>query len=381
MDAGPTTLHAPWRPEGCDRIALVLQGGGALGAYQVGVFEGLHEVGLEPDWIAGVSIGSINAALIAGNAPEDRLDALTEFWNTVTMRPVWGFRPASDELRRLHNLWSSAATATWGQPGFFTPKPVSPWLQPRDAPGGTSFYDNAPLHETLLQLVDFNRINDGAIRFAVGAVEVATGNFAYFDNANTVIIPEHVIASGALPPALPMTEIGANAYWDGGLVSNTPLQHLLDNIANQNALVFQVDLFSAQGPVPRDMMEVLGRIKDIQYSSRTRLTTDVYKDLYALRIQLRSLLARVPESALTDAERQARRDLAALPAVTIIQMIYQQAVFEGQAKDYDFSRSSMRDHRAAGLRDTRMTVARRDWLAMPTPEEGIVTHDIHRMEA
>jgi len=359
----------------------VLQGGGALGAYQVGVFEGLHEAGLEPDWIAGVSIGSINAALIAGNAPEDRLDALTEFWNTVTMRPVWGFRPVSDDLRRLHNLWSSAATSSLGQPGFFTPNLVSPWLQPRGAAGATAFYDNTQLQDTLLQLVDFKRINDGAIRFAVGAVEVATGNFAYFDNADTVIIPEHVIASGALPPALPMTEIGASAYWDGGLVSNTPLQHLLDNIQNENALVFQIDLFSAQGVVPRDMMEVLGRIKDIQYSSRTRLTTDVYKQLYGLRAQIQSLLARVPDHALTDAERQAQRDPATLPAVTIIQMIYQQAVFEGQAKDYDFSRSSMRDHRAAGLRDTRMTLARRDWLAMPTPEEGIVTHDIHRVEA
>jgi len=381
MDAGPIMPPLPWRPPGCDRIALVLQGGGALGAYQVGVFEGLHEAGLEPDWIAGVSIGGINAALIAGNTPENRLDALTEFWNTVTVRPVWGFRPQGDNLRKLHNLWSSTTTAALGQPGFFTPNLVSPWLQPRGAPGATSFYDNAQLRETLLRLVDFDRINDGSIRFAVGAVEVATGNFAYFDNAKTVIIPEHVIASGALPPALPMTEIGAYSYWDGGLVSNTPLQHLLDNIRDQNALVFQIDLFSAQGALPRDMMEVLGRIKDIQYSSRTRLTTDVYRQLYALRVQLRSLLERMPDDTLTDADRQARRELAALPAVTIIQMIYQEAVYEGQAKDYDFSRSSMRDHRAAGLRDTRMTLERRDWLAMPTPGEGIVTHDIHRVEA
>ncbi len=380
MDAGPFPHpdRRPWRPERCDTIGLVLQGGGALGAYQAGVYEGLHQAGLEPDWVAGVSIGSINAALIAGNAPADRVAALRDFWRTVTLRPVWGFLPPGDGMRKLHNLVSSSMTISLGQPGFFAPIFPSPWIQPRGAVAATSYYDNTPLRETLLRLVDFDRINHGTIRFAVGAVDVATGNFAYFDNAETRILPEHIIASGALPPAMPMTEIDGNYYWDGGIVSNTPLQHLLDCIDCEGALVFQVDLFSARGPVPRDMPEVLGRAKDIQYSSRTRLTTDYYRRLHAQRIQMKRLLAKVPEALLSDEERALKAKLANLPAITILQMIYQQAAHEEQAKDYDFSKSSMRDHWGAGLRDTKKTLTRQEWLEIPTEESGIVSHDIHR---
>ncbi|MEJ1978785.1 MAG: patatin-like phospholipase family protein [Acetobacteraceae bacterium] len=380
MDAGPIPHRdgRPWRPAGCDTVGLLLQGGGALGAYQAGVYQGLHEAGLEPDWLAGVSIGAVNAALIAGNAPEDRVAALQDFWKTVTLRPVWGFLPDGDALRKLHNLWSSAMTISLGQPGFFAPHLVSPWFQPRGGAAATSFYDNAPLQETLMRLVDFDRINHGAIRFAVGAVDVATGNFAYFDNAETTILPEHIMASGALPPGLPMTQIGTNYYWDGGIVSNTPLQHLLDYIDCEGALVFQVDLFSARGPIPRDMPEVFGRAKDIQYSSRTRLTTDYYLKSHAQRLQMKRLLAKLPEAQLSDEERALKVKLASIPAITILQMIYQQAAHEGQAKDYDFSKSSMRDHWASGLRDTTKTLARRDWLEMPAEEHGIVSHDIHR---
>ncbi len=378
MDAGPLQRNHHWRPEGCDRIGLLLQGGGALGAYQAGVYQGMQQGGIEPDWLAGVSIGSVNAALIAGNPPERRLEALQEFWRAVTLRPVWGFLPPGDDLRKLHNVWSCFNAAVLGQPGFFTPNLVSPWFRPRGAPDATAFYNNAPLRETLLRLVDFDRINSGAMRFAVGAVNVSTGNFVYFDNADTTITVEHIMASGALPPALPMTEIGGDYYWDGGIVSNTPLQHLLDHIHGENALVFQVDLFSARGPVPRDMPEALGRSKDIQYSSRTRLTTDYYRQAHAQRIQMKKLLEKMPEDRLSEEEKALRDTLKTLPAVNILQLIYQQAAHEGQAKDYDFSKSSMRDHWAAGLRDTTMTLTRRDWLAMPSEESGIVTHDIHR---
>ncbi len=379
MDAGPLPHRAfAGRPERCDRVGLLLQGGGALGAYQAGVFQALHEAGLEPDWLAGVSIGSINAALIAGNPPERRLQALEAFWHKVTLRPVWGFLPDGDALRKAHNLWSSFLTVSQGQPGLFTPNFPSPWFRPRGASGATAYYDSAPMRETLLELVDFDRINHGDIRFAVGAVNVATGNFAYFDNAQTTIEPDHIMASGALPPALPMTPIGGEVYWDGGIVSNTPLQHLLDHIDGENALVFQVDLYSARGPVPRDMAEALGRAKDIQYSSRTRLTTDYYKQAHAQRIQIKRLLEKVAPDALSEEEQALKTRLAVLPAVNILQLIYQQAAHEGEAKDYDFSKSSMRDHWAAGLRDTRGTLAQRDWLVMPTEEDGIVTHDIHR---
>ena len=234
------------------------------------------------------------------------------------------------------------------------------------------------MRETLVRLVDFGRLNSGEIRFAVGAVDVATGNFLYFDNAETTIEPDHIMASGALPPSLPMVQIGYDNYWDGGIVSNTPLQHLLDHIDGENALVFQVDLFSARGPVPRDMAETLGRTKDIHYSSRTRLTTDYYRRSHAQRIQIKRLLDKIPDAQLSDEERDMKTRLATLPAINILQLIYQQAAHEGQAKDYDFSKSSMRDHWGAGLRDTKATLARREWLVMPSEESGIVTHDIHR---
>ena len=378
MDVGPFPPKHSWRPDGCDCVGLLLQGGGALGAYQAGVYQGMEEAGIEPDWLAGVSIGSVNAALIAGNPPERRLAALREFWRVVTLRPVWGFLPGGDDLRKVHNVWSCLMTATLGQPGLFTPNLVSPWLRPRGASGATAFYDSAALRETLSRLVDFDRINSGEFRFAVGAVNVATGNFTYFDNAHTRIHVDHIMASGALPPALPMTEVDGESYWDGGIVSNTPLQHLLDHIHGQNALVFQVDLFSARGPVPRDMPEVLGRSKDIQYSSRTRLTTDYYRKAHDQRIQIKKLLEKVPEDKLSDEERQLKDALATLPSVNILQLIYQQAAHEGQAKGYDFSKSSMRDHWAAGLRDTSTTLAHREWLTMPSEESGIVSHDIHR---
>lgn len=378
MDVGSVHLRHGWRPEGCDRVGLLLQGGGALGAYQAGVYQGMQEAGIEPDWLAGVSIGSVNAALIAGNPPERRLAALQEFWRVVTLRPVWGFLPDGDDLRKLHNVWSCFMTMTQGQPALFTPNLVSPWLRPRGAAGATAFYDSTPLRETLLRLVDFARINSGEMRFAVGAVNVGTGNFNYFDNAHTRIHVDHIMASGALPPALPMTQVDGEPYWDGGIVSNTPLQHLLDHIHGENALVFQVDLFSARGLVPRDMPEVLGRTKDIQFSSRTRLTTDYYRAAHDQRIQIKKLLEKVPEDRLSDEEREMKAALATLPAINILQLIYQQAAHEGQAKDYDFSKSSMRDHWAAGLRDTTATLARREWLTMPSEESGIVSHDIHR---
>ena len=252
-----------WRPDRCDRIALVLQGGGALGAYQVGVYQALHEAGLEPNWVCGVSIGGINSAIIAGNPPEERLDKLRIFWERITARKVWHYTPDGDIWRKTRNLHSTWMTTTLGQPGFFQPHELNPWLSPAGARTATSYYDTTPLRETLLELVDFDLINARKMHFAVGAVNVLTGNFLYFDNNKEIIGPEHVMASGALPPALPMVKIGTDHFWDGGIVSNTPLQHLLDQDDRKNSLVFQVDLFSSRGLLPRDIQEVMARHKDI----------------------------------------------------------------------------------------------------------------------
>jgi NTE family protein len=368
-----------WRPDRCDRVALIFQGGGALGAYQAGVYQALHEAEIEPNWVTGVSIGAINAAIIAGNSRQDRLERLREFWELITSRKIWHYTPDGDIYRRMRNAASAMLTLTHGQPGFFQPHPSNAWMSPAGARTATSFYDSSPLRQTLEQLVDFSMINERNARFSVGAVNVLTGNFVYFDNRDTEIGPEHVMASGALPPALPMVKIGTDYYWDGGIVSNTPLQHLLDQEDGINTLVFQVDLFSARGVLPRDMADVLGRHKDIMYSSRTRYNTDVYRKLQKWKLRTYQALTKIPEDQLSEEERRDRDELADLPEITILHIIYQQKAYEGHAKDYEFSGTSMREHWESGYEDTCQTLKQRQWLDMPPPGGGILVHDVHRM--
>jgi NTE family protein len=376
---GPRRFE-PWRPSGCDHVALVLQGGGALGAYQAGVYQALHEARIWPDSVAGVSIGGINSAIIAGNRPEHRLDRLREFWETITAGRGWPWLPEGDHARKMFNLWSSSMAIAFGQPGFFTPRMESPWFSPRGARSATAFYDTQPLRETLLRLVDFDILNNGDVRYAAGAVNVVTGNFVYFDSSMTTIQPEHIMASGALPPALPMVQIGTDYFWDGGLVSNTPLQQIIDNPIGDHVLVFQVDLFSALGVLPRDMPDVLGRQKDIQYSSRTRLVTDYFKRLHNQDRLLKRLLERLPDDQLEPDEKAEKARLAHISTFTVLQLIYQQAAYEGEAKDYDFSATSMKEHWESGYQDTLRTLAHKDWLEGTAPVGGLDSHDIHREE-
>ena len=367
-----------WRPEGCDRIALVLQGGGALGAYQAGVYQALHEAEIEPNFVSGVSIGAINAAIIAGNSRDKRLPRLREFWDMITERKIWHYTPDGDFFRKARNAASSWMTITLGQPGFFKPREQNPWFSLPGAQNALSYYDSEPLRESLLNLVDFSLINDKMTGFAVGAVNVLSGNFIYFDNSREEILPEHIMASGALPPALPMIKIGTDHYWDGGIVSNTPLQHLLDQEISQNTLVFQVDLFSARGSLPRDIQEVMARQKDIMYSSRTRYNTDVYRRIHNWKTKLRDALSKLPDEQLTEEDRKLKYELNGLPDITILHLIYQQKAYEGHAKDYEFSGTSMREHWQSGYEDTKRTLKRREWLAMPHPGAGILVHDVHR---
>jgi NTE family protein len=366
------------RPERCDRIALVLQGGGALGAYQAGVYQALHEAEVEPDFVSGVSIGAINAAIIAGNPRRNRLEKLRQWWDMITERKIWHYTPDGDVYRKMRNAASSWMTITMGQPGFFQPRMHNPWFSLAGAQSALSYYDSGPLHETLHELVDFSLINEKAVGFAVGAVNVLSGNFIYFDNSREEIMPEHIMASGALPPALPMVKIGTDHYWDGGIVSNTPLQHLLDQESPLNTLVFQVDLFSARGVLPRDIQEVMARHKDIMYSSRTRYNTDVYRRIHHWKSRLRDLLDRVPDEALTDDDRKLKTQLDELPDITIVQLIYQQKAYEGHAKDYEFSGTSMREHWQSGYEDTKRTLKRWEWMQMPAEGAGILVHDVHR---
>ena len=265
-----------------------------------------------------------------------------------------------------------------GQPGFFAPRHPTPWFSFAGAQSATSYYDSAPLGETLEELVDFSLLNEKRTRFSVGAVNVLSGNFAYFDNQHETIGPEHVMASGALPPALPMVKIGTDHFWDGGIVSNTPLQYILDQDDPLNTLIFQVDLFSARGVLPRDIQDVMARHKDIMYSSRTRYNTDVYRRIHTWKARLHAALQKISDDRLSDDERRLREELASLPEITILQLIYQQKAYEGHAKDYEFSGTSMREHWQSGYEDTKRTLKKQEWLRMPVEGAGIVVHDVHR---
>jgi NTE family protein len=367
-----------------ERVALVLQGGGALGAYQAGVYEALAESGIRPNWIAGISIGAINAAIIAGNPPDSRVDRLREFWTQVTDDGFWGcfgnsrFGGAKGEdARKLLNRMSAGLALTKGARGFFAARPTWPWFAPAGTSEATSFYDTRSLTQTLERLVDFERLNAGAVRFSVGAVKVRTGNFVYFDTTTHTIGPEHVMASGALPPSFPAVEIDGEHYWDGGLVSNTPLQWVVDAEPRRDTLAFQVDLWSARGELPGNMFEVITREKEIRYSSRTRASTDQFKHTQELRHALAALLEKMPEDLRNGPEARLLNSAADCTAYNIVHLIYRAKTYEGHSKDYDFSRLSMEEHWRAGYHDAQRTLRYPQVLERPTSREGVFTFDLH----
>ena len=363
-----------------ERIALVLQGGGALGTYQAGVYEALAESRIEPDWIAGISIGGINAAIIAGNPPNMRVHRLREFWTQVTSDAAWNWfgwiGPEGDGAHKLLNHFSANLALTQGAKGFFTARPVSPWLQPSGTPEATSFYETRELKRTLERLVDFDRINAGLLRFSVGAVNVRTGNFVYFDTTTHTIKPEHVMASGALPPGFPAIEIEGEHYWDGGLVSNTPLQWVVESEPRRDTLAFQVDLWSARGDFPLSMPDVITREKEIRYSSRTRAGTDQFKHIQKLRRAAAALLEKLPADLKNSPEARLLSTAADRKVFNIVHLIYNARNYEGHSKDYEFSRASMEEHWRAGYHDARRTLRHPEVLERPKNLEGLFTFDL-----
>ncbi|MDR6625841.1 patatin-like phospholipase family protein [Caulobacter segnis] len=364
-----------------DRVALVLQGGGALGAYQAGVYEGLAQASLHPNWVAGISIGAINAALIAGSAPEARVEKLRAFWRTVTSDPWtdWLATPSQlggDLVRHWSNQWHAVAAVMRGAEGFFSPRLVPAYAAATGTADAISFYDTSSLRTTLERLVDFDRINSGEMRFSVGAVNVATGNLIYFDNRTHEIRPEHIIASGALPPAFAPVEIEGEYYWDGGVVSNTPLQWVVESAERQDTLAFQVDLWSARGAIPRSLPEVMTRQKEIQYSSRTRARSDQFRKEQKLRSALTELISKMPEHLRDTPEYALLAPESDRKVYSIIQLIYQSHRTEGGSKDFEFSARSMDDHWAAGLSDTIRTLRHPEVLERPTTADGVFTFDI-----
>ena len=359
-------------------IALVFQGGGALGSYQAGVFEGLSEAGIEPNWMSGVSIGAINASIIAGNKPEDRVAKLKEFWETVTDHGYASHLAGNDDMRTFHNMTSAFMSMISGIPGFYKPRMMSPWQQVPGQAGATSHYDTSDLKDHLNSLIDWDILNSNSHRLSVGAVNVRTGNYKYFDTALERLGPEHIMASGALPPAFPAVKIGSEFYWDGGIVSNTPLQYLLELHKLHQALVFQVDLFNARGDMPKTMPEVMSRQKDIMYSSRTRNATTRYKKIHDLQIQLRDALSRIEPVKWTSEDKKMLEELQDTPQINVLQLIYHHADYEGDSKDYEFSKWTMREHWAAGLEDARRTLSHPEWLKLPDQSVGMTVHDVHR---
>jgi len=324
------------KPLPYDVVALVLQGGGALGAYQAGVYEGLHEAGIRPNWLAGISIGALNAAIIAGSPETERVERLRAFWETICECPAgWpageglgDAMPFAFDLRSLHNAMAAMRALFQGQPGFFKPRFPSPLWSPFSGDASTSFYDTAPLQRTLERLVDFDRLNSGEVRVSVGAVNVRTGNLTYFDTDERRLGPKHFMASGALPPGFPAVEIDSEHYWDGGVVWNTPLSRVLSS-EPRDTLTFQVDLWSARGRVPHDLMEVSSRQKDIQYSSRTRAITDQALQMQKMRRALHRTIEKLPESARQDPEIRAIADMARHRSYNIVHLIYQSKIYEG----------------------------------------------------
>uniref|UniRef100_UPI001331B435 patatin-like phospholipase family protein n=1 Tax=Muricoccus harenae TaxID=2692566 RepID=UPI001331B435 len=361
------------------RIALVLQGGGALGSYQAGVYEALARHGLEPDRVAGVSIGGINAALIAGNPPERRVERLRTFWERASSGlmppPRMPTLMLGDGVRTTLNQLSAAMVAIFGVPGFFQPRLLGPPLAAPGSPAALSFYDTAPLRETLLSLVDFDRINDGKVRLSVGAVNILTGNNVVFDSSRTTIRPEHIMASGALPPGFPPVNIEGEPYWDGGLVSNTPLEFVLDEEGVNDLVIFQVDLFNARGPMPRNLMEADERETDIRYSSRTRLNTDAHLRLHAAKAAVRRLIRALPPELSDSEDVRLLRDMAQENAVTVVQLIYRKRPYEGGSKDYEFSRQTMMEHWACGVADVERYMARHGSRPALPPDGGVMVID------
>ena len=364
-------------------IILVLQGGGALGSYQAGVFEALAGAGIVPNAVGGVSIGAINSALIAGNAPGERVARLREFWELVSSgvpEPVWtpAWTPDSP-LHRWLNRLASAQALFFGVPGFFTPRMPPAPLQPPGGLGAISYYDTTLLKGTLERLVDFERLNSGELRFAVGAVNVSTGNLTFFDSTKQRLDVRHIMASGALPPGFPPVEIDGEFYWDGGLASNTPLNYVLEQPGHGHCTVFQVDLFPARGLFPATMERVAEREKDIRFSSRTRLNTDMDVRRRRAAAALMRLMDKLPPELRTDPD--ARHVLEVLRAgsasLDIVQLVYRAKRYENDAKDYEFSRLTMREHWDSGRADVLQTLRDPRWTQR-TPAEpyGVRVFDL-----
>lgn len=356
---------------------LVLQGGGALGAYQAGAYEALAEEGFLPDWVAGISIGAINGSIIAGNRPEERVAKLRQFWEKVSSG-LQGTIPAFEEfLRPFFNETSANLAASFGVPGFFSPRFPSPYFQPSGTLEAISLYDTKPLAETLAGLVDFDYLKSHGPRLSVGAVDVIMGNFKYFDTTKDSIGVKHIMASGALPPAFAPVEIDGHFYWDGGIVSNTPVDYVMEfDGARHDMCIFQVDVFRARGTMPKTLGEVTEREKDIRFSSRTRFNSDHIKQLQDMRNAASRLSAKLPEALRDDPDVRLLRDWSCQANITLAHLIRRDTGIDSGTKDYEFSKLSIEEHWASGRENVRKGLKSKAWIERDRNFPGVQVFDL-----
>jgi NTE family protein len=355
------------------QIVLELQGGGALGAYQAGVYQALHEAGVEPDWVIGTSIGAITASLIAGNPVQARLSRLREFWQRMEQAPLWKLNSDFPELGERLSYW---ATVTHGVPGFFQPNVMA---HAGDAyPLGAEqagYYSTAPLRQTLRELVDFDLLNSGQPRLTVGAAHVRTSQMRYFDSRDGVVDLRHILASGALPPAFPAVRIDGELYWDGGILSNTPTEVVFDDNPRKNALIFAVHLWNPLGAEPTTMAQVLSRHKDVQYSSRVATHIARQQQTHRLRHIINQLAARLPESERNDPAVRELTSYGCQTRMHVVRLLAPQLDRESHTKDIDFSPSGIRMRWEAGYAHTKGVLARKPWIGEFDPLSGVILHE------
>jgi NTE family protein len=331
---------------------LLLQGGGALGAYHGGVYEGIAAVGFAPDWVVGISIGAINAALIAGNPPERRVERLHEFWNRMSGQAPFVLPDAMDFARPMMNKMAAASAMFFGIPGFFSPRMPPPQFAPEGTLAAMSYYDTEPLRTTLEELVDFDRINSGDIRLSLGAVNARTGESIYFDSTTHKISASHVLASGALPPGFPPAEIDGEYYFDGGIMSNTPLQYVAKDF-RLNALIVAVDLFSGLGKLPQNIAQVQERVKDISFQSKTRFSFDQVRQIEAIRSALAGVLAKLPANLRSDPQVKKLQEISRRGPLSLVHLVNRCDTKSSDFKDYEFSRATVTDLWRAGHDDVQ----------------------------
>ena len=372
IDRNASNIRPPGKPDP-GQVVLVLQGGGALGSYQAGVYQALHEAGIEPDWIIGTSIGAINASLIAGNSPQNRLSRLREFWKKMEQNPVWSLRDIFPGFNEKLSYW---ATVTNGIPGFFRPNPL-PHAGGSCALGADNagYYSTAPLARTLGDLVDFKMLNEGRPRLTVGAAHVRSSQMRYFDSRDGELTVRHIMASGALPPAFPAIRIDGELYWDGGILSNTPTEAVFDDNPRRNSLIFAVHLWNPSGEEPATMKDVLNRHKDVQYSSRIASHIARQQQAHRLRHVINQLVARLPED---ERRLEAVRELASYGCPTrmhVVRLLAPQLECETHTKDIDFSPAGIMQRWDAGYAHTKAVLERKPWVGEFDPLSGVVLHD------